>query len=67
MRFNSSLCPLLHLTHAIQFALRAGEENEAVALREEGMELIGTVKEKIEDSELREKFLQTSDVQVFMD
>jgi hypothetical protein len=47
--------------------MEAGEENEAAALHEEGMELIGKLKVKIDDSELREKFLQTSDVQVFID
>jgi tetratricopeptide (TPR) repeat protein len=49
------------------FAIEAGDENEAAALQEEGRALVGTLQEKIDDSELREKFLQTADVQVFMD
>jgi tetratricopeptide (TPR) repeat protein len=59
-----SLLPILATRY--QFAVETGEENEAAALHVEGMDLIGRLKEKIEDSVLREKFLHTADVQVFM-
>jgi class 3 adenylate cyclase/tetratricopeptide (TPR) repeat protein len=60
-----SMLPILATRY--HFAVEAGEGNEAASLHEEGVELIGRLKEKIEDPVLREKFLHTADVQVFMD
>jgi class 3 adenylate cyclase/tetratricopeptide (TPR) repeat protein len=57
--------PILATMYPI--ALERGDQEEAASIRKQGVELVEYLKGKIEDPALLEKFLQTSNVKVFLD